>query len=130
METRGCWWCRSTGRSTGWGSSWAVGTQGQSIAQLGPMSQDRDRFIMYRIYSPPKKAWPSAERWAVSWVSEEGLLELEASGRADKVGSGEAVGFNVNVPLYSEDGLGDADYMQVGLITKAQPLVIREDGII
>lgn len=42
-------------------------------------------------------------------------MELEESGRADKVGSGEAVGFNVNVPLYSEDGLGDADYMQVGL---------------
>jgi acetoin utilization deacetylase AcuC-like enzyme len=53
-------------------------------------------------------------------------VELEESGRADKVGSGEAVGFNVNVPLYSEDGLGDADYMQVGLLTKAQkPLGIQ-----
>lgn len=43
----------------------------------------------------------------------EALVELAEEGRADRVGSGEAAGFNINVPLHSEAGLGDADYMQV-----------------
>lgn len=42
------------------------------------------------------------------------VLEFEQAGRADKVGgSGAAAGRNVNVALTSDQGVGDADYLEV-----------------